>query len=419
MLTRRHFLRGAGKSAAAVTGVVSVPALAGPASAQQGQTPPLGEQPAGLPPRQFAWAATLSRDTYGNTISPKYDRLLLFNVRPGVTATAARTLEAALRTLERAFRWGPDGLLFTVAWGPHYFLDVLKLASPVPEPRRLSSFERPVLDQYDMCLHLASDDESRLAAIEAALVRGHTLAGADGPLQITGPLRWHETRTGFTGAGLPASHQHVAGIPSGDPVPKSSPLFMGFKSNLLKNQASEDSVAITEGEFAGGTTMHVSYMQLNLERWYGELTERERVQQMYAAQVTPAQVSKISNESPNHTNQFQQAVHHYGVVGHSQTSARARRNGKPIILRRDFNTADGGHAGLHFVSVQKTIEDFIATRTEMNSAQAAAESRNITATKNNGINAYMLVHRRANYIIPDRADRSFPLLPGRDQALAG
>jgi hypothetical protein len=417
MLTRRGLLRGAGKGAAVVTGAVAVPTLTAPASAQQSPPSPLGQEPAGLPARQFGWGATLAKDTYGNLVSPCFDRLLLFTVRPGVSATGARTLEAALRTLERRFRWGPDGLLFTVGWGPHYFTHVLRVDSPIPDPRRLSTFEHPVLDDYDVCLHIACDDESRLAAVEAALLHGHALTGADGPLLITGPLRWHETRTGFTGVGLPARYQHVAGIPSGNPVPKDSPLFMGFKSGLLKNQATEDSVTIADGPFAGGTTMHVSYMHLNLEHWYDQDTERKRVQEMYAAQVTPAEVPKISTESPNHANQFQQAVSHYHVVGHSQTSARARRNGKPIILRRDFNTVDGGHSGLHFVSLQQTIEDFITTRTEMNGAQAAAESKHITATKNNGINAYMLVHRRANYILPSRADRAFPLLPGRAQAL--
>ena len=416
-LTRRGFLRGAGKSAAAVAGAAAVPALTDRASAQEGGPTPLGQQPPGLPARQFAWVATLAKDTYGNPISPRRDRLLLFDVRPGVTATAARTLEAALQTLERAFPWGPDGLLFTVGWGPHYFEHVLGVASPIPGPRRLSTFERPVLDDYDVCLHIACDDESRLAAVEAALVRGNTLAGADGPLLITGVLRWRETRTGFTGVGLPARHQHVAGIPSGNPVPKDSPLFMGFKSGLLKNQATEDSVTIADGQFAGGTTMHVSYMHLNLEGWYDQLSERRRVQEMYAAQVTPAEVPKISTESPNHVKQFERAVSHYGVVGHSQTSARARRNGKPIIIRRDFNTVDAGHAGLHFVSLQRTIEDFVTTRTQMNAAQATAQSPDITATKNNGINGYMLVHRRANYIVPARADRAFPLLPGRAQAL--
>ena len=378
---------------------------------------PLGPEPAGLPARQFAWDRTLSRDSFGNPVAPLYDRLLFLDVRPGLTAASAATLEAALRTLERAFAWGPDGLLFTVGWGPHYFKDVLKTASPVPEPRVLSTFESPELDRYDVCIHLACDDASRLAAVDAALLRGRPLAGATGSLRITGPLRWRETRTGFVGAGLPARHQGVAGIPAGRPVPVDSPLFMGFKSGLLKNQASEDSVAIADGPFAGGTTMHVSYMHLNLEFWYDRNTERQRVQEMYAAQLTPAGVPKITTESPNHADKLEQAIIDYGVVGHSQTAARARRHGKPIILRRDFNTVNGGHAGLHFVSLQRSIEDFVATRTAMNAAHAEFQNPVITNTSNNGINSYMAVLRRANYIVPSRRQRSFPLLSGRGRHL--
>jgi hypothetical protein len=33
------------------------------------------------------------------------------------------------------------------------------------------------------------------------------------------------------------------------------------------------------------------------------------------------------------------------VIRRAQTSATARRNGKPLILRRDFDAADGGEAG--------------------------------------------------------------------------
>ena len=36
-----------------------------------------------------------------------------------------------------------------------------------------------------------------------------------------------------------------------------------------------------------------------------------------------------------------------------------------------------------------------------------------TDTINNGINQFILVLKRANYIVPSRANRSFPLLPGR------
>jgi hypothetical protein len=105
------------------------------------------------------------------------------------------------------------------------------------------------------------------------------------------------------------------------------------------------------------------------------------------------------------------------ALSHAQTSALARRNNKPLIIRRDFNTVDGGHAGLHFVSVQRSIDDFVVTRTAMNASGAHFANREITATRNNGINEFIVVLRRANYILPSRAGRSFPLLPGRATVL--
>jgi hypothetical protein len=41
----------------------------------------------------------------------------------------------------------------------------------------------------------------------------------------------------------------------------------------------------------------------------------------------------------------------------------------------------------------------------------------ITDTVNIGINEFILVLRRGNYIVPSRTDRSFPLLPGRSTVL--
>ena len=104
------------------------------------------------------------------------------------------------------------------------------------------------------------------------------------------------------------------------------------------------------------------------------------------------------------------------MIGHSQTSARARRHGKPLIIRRDFNTVDGGQAGLHFVSIQRTIADFVTTRTAMNAATAQLQNPGITDIDNNGINEFIIVLKRANYIVPSRAERSFPLFPGRQGA---
>ena len=409
--TRRRFLAGGtalvvGGGAAGVVGCGSSKSERQPVIASVS----LGAQPAGLPSRQFAWTETLARDTDGNPVAPRHDRLLMFDVdgRPGTGH--ARLLEAALRTLERRYRWGPKGLLFAAAWGVPYFTRVLQRPSPIPAARALSEFELPAIDAYDLCLHLACDDDSRLAAIVDALVRGQRLPGADGPLDISSALIWRETRTGFTGAGLPAAHQHVGGIPAGAPVAPTAPLYMGFKSNLKRNQASEDAVAIGSGPFAGGTTMAVSYMRLRLDSWYDDLSQRDRVARMYAPQVSVAQAAGITTDAASDPGRLVQAIDRYGVIGHAQTSARARRNGKPLILRRDFDTTDGGQAGLHFVSLQRDIADFVRTRTAMNAASAQLRNPAITDTVNNGINEFIFVVRRGNYIVPPRARRSFPLI---------
>jgi hypothetical protein len=413
--TRRRFLLGAGTLVGGVAAVGLDRALG---HSRSTPLPALGAQPAGLPARQHAWTATLARDSHGNPIAPRYDRLLLFDVKANATLASVRVLENALRTLERSYRWSPSGLLFLVAWGPDYFRRVLGTDAPIPPARPMSDFELPTIDTYELCLHLACDYEQRLASVEAALRGSAPLAGADGALDLSAVLRWRETRTGFVGAGLPARNQHVGGIPAGEPVPAGAPLFMGFKSGLRKNQATEDDVTIPDGAFAQGTTMQVSYMRLRLDSWYGQLDERERVALMYAPQVTPEQVKHFTTDASGDPSLLSQAINRYGVIGHAQASAQARRGGRPRIIRRDFDTVDGGLAGVHFVSVQRTIEDFVATREAMNATSAQLENPAIGDTVNNGINAFTFVLKRANYIVPSRAERSFPLLPGRERALA-
>jgi hypothetical protein len=373
---------------------------------------PLGRQPDGLPARQHAWTAYLDRDADGNPLAPRFSRLLLFDVNGTPTKGRARLLEAALRTLERGYAWGHSGLLFTAGWGADYFTRVLGTSSPVPVATALSDFEQPAIDDYHLCLHLASDDESRLAAIEAALVRGTPIPGfrATGPLDVSGALRGRATRSGFVGAGLPAARQDVGGIPGGRPVPSSSPLFMGFKSALSGNQATEDDVTIGDGPFAGGTTMHASYLRLSLSTWYTQLSEPERVARMYAPQVSPAQAAQFTTDAASDPGLLGQAVTRYGVIGHAQACAAARRGGRPVILRRDFDSTDGGTAGLHFVSLQAAIADFVTTRTAMNAVGAQLRNPSVTSTVNNGVNEFIFVLNRGNYLVPARRQRSFPLL---------
>jgi dye decolorizing peroxidase len=408
-LSRRRFLAGAGRAAGAVA---VPPGLAGCGDSHATAQLPdvsLPAAKAGLTVRQHAWQATLSLDQYGNPVAPTFDRLLFFDIKGTPTPAHVRILEAGLRHLEDRYAWGPHGLLFTAGWGHAYFAEVLKRAAPIPAATALSTVEAPTFDSYHLCLHLACDDERRLAQAQLELLRG--------PHAITAALAWRETRTGFNGAGLPARHQDVTGIPGGDPVPVSAPLYMGFSSNLKGNQATEDAVTIPSGPFAEGTTMAVSYMTLSLESWYGELSEEERVQRMYSPQTTLADQRAITTEAEGNPDKLNQAINHYGVIGHSQSSARARRNNQAIILRRDFDSTDGGQAGLHFVSLQRDVEDFVATRTQMNQAGASLQNPAITETTNNGINEFIFVLRRGNYMLPSRAQRSFPQLPGRAAAL--
>jgi hypothetical protein len=421
--SRRRFLLGASGAGAvagaAVAGFGIDRTLDADADADAGAVPPapLGASPAGLPDRQHAWTAYLDRDGDGNPLPPRFSRLLFFDVSGPPTPRAPRLLEAALRTLERGFPWRHSGLLFTTGWGPAYFSQVLGTASPVPVATALSDVEQPAIDDYHLCLHLASDDEARLAAVEAALVRGAPVPGlaATGPLDLSSVLRWRASRSGFVGAGLPAARQDVGGIPAGGisgsgPVPRASPLFMGFKSGLARNQASEDDVTITDGPFAGGTTMHASYLRLSLDTWYRQLSGPERVARMYAPQVSPAQAGRFTTDAESDPGQLDQAITRYGVIGHAQASATARRGGRPVILRRDFDSTDGGTAGLHFVCLQRTIADFVSTRTAMNAASAQLRNPSITSTVNNGINEFIFVVSRGNYVVPARRQRSFPLL---------
>ena len=54
----------------------------------------------------------------------------------------------------------------------------------------------------------------------------------------------------------------------------------------------------------------------------------------------------------------------------------------------------------------------------MNAASAGYLNPAIGDTVNNGINEFMFVLKRANYIMPSRSTRSFPLSPLQAAALA-
>jgi hypothetical protein len=281
----------------------------------------------------------------------------------------------------------------------------------------MSPFENPTFDTPDALIHLASDHAPVVLAAEEALLgdRG-ALNGIEVPAGIDAVFDRVDRRTGFIGEGLPADNQGVGGIPDSDPVPDDAPLYMGFETGMEKAQASEDSITIPEGPFAGGTTQHVSKITLNLDQWYGQDSRSHRVASMFC----PAHANEetvegtgsnlgdtngvVENGCPAHA---ETDAREEGVVGHAQKAGRARQDGSPLLLRRDFDSTDDDRASVHFLSLQRGIGDFVATRTAMTGSDLA-ETGSVGRRSNNGILRYMTVQRRGNFLLPPRKHRAFP-----------
>lgn len=372
-----------------------------------------------LPTRQHAWNAALSTDEHGNVIAPRHHVLQLLDLQGGArqAAAAREVVESTLQGLERAYTRGNDGLVFALGYSPAYFerIDATPAGVDLPEPRALASFEEPALDRQDAVLHLASDHAQVLLAAEAALWgERDELNGVELGANFGSVFERNGRRTGFVGSGLPADHQDVRGIPDSEPVPDESPLYMGFKSGFRQNQASENRVTIPDGPFAGGTTMQVSQISLSLDQWYEQDSRFQRVGKMFCPVHAEGELVEGTGENlgdssrmgdcPAHTGEHARTA---GMVGHSQKSARARRNDEPLILRRDFDSTDGDEAGLHFVSLQRSIGDFVETREAMNGTDLVGTGA-VGQRTNNGILQYMTVKRRGNFLVPPRARRSLP-----------
>jgi hypothetical protein len=246
----------------------------------------------------------------------------------------------------------------------------------------MAPWEDPVLEEIDACLHVAGEDEDRVAAVQ----RRFPLAG----------LSLREVRTGFTGPNLP-----VRG------VAPDAPLLLGFHSGLRGNQASEAEITIPDGPLAGGTTMHVSRIALDVERWYAQDPET-RAALMFSPATTARAAARFTDDARADADRLPALAAQHGLVGHAQAAGRARLHGRPRINRRDFATVDGGVPGTHFVSLQRTLQDFNVTRAVMNAADARHHHPRIGLRERNGLNAFMEVRSRATFAVPPRSARAFP-----------
>jgi hypothetical protein len=414
------------KAAVALGGASALAACLGDADREQ-EPVPTGD-PAAKPPRQHAWNDYIRTDEHGNSLLPEHQVLLYVNLdgEGPPTAEDRSTLEAALRTLDRAYEWSSEGLLHSIAYSPAYF-DRFDTPLPdnvdLPEPRALSNFETPTFDTQDAVVHLASDRPDALLEAEQALTGDRERAnGVDVTARLTDVATVDSRRTGFVGAGLPAANQDAEGIPDSRPVPEASPLFMGFTAGFAGNQAGEDYVTIGEGPMAGATTKSISNIRQRLADWYDEQSFEQRVMEMFSP--THAEQGLVEGIGANLgsdsgiddvLDDLAAEAREHGRIGHAQKAARANRDseGNVRLLRRHFESTDdiGSDqrvASLHFPSLQRGITAFEEVRRAMNGEDITRATPAVRQRVNNGILEYIFVRRRGYFLVPPREYRSLP-----------
>ncbi|CQH54325.1 uncharacterized protein HHUB_2073 [Halobacterium hubeiense] len=405
----------------------STAALAACVDLARDDAPPRGDA-AAKPARQHAWNDHVRTDEYGNVELPRHQSLLYLSLdRDGPpTASARETVERALATLDEAYEWSSDGLLFSVGYSPAYFRRfdaALPESVDLPDPEPLSPFEDPVFDTQDALVHLASDRADVVLEAEHALTgRTETANGVSVEAALTDVLTVDSRRTGFVGAGMPAERQDADGVPDSEPVPEDAPLFMGFTAGFRENQASEDRVTIQTGPFAGGTTKVVANLRQRLDDWYGEQDYDERVMELFspghAADDLVAGVGDnlgANSRVDDYVDDIETHAREYGRVGHAQKAARANRDGDGSVrvLRRHFESTDDvgsdrAVASLHFPSLQREISTFEEVRRAMNGTDVTEATPAVRQRVNNGILEYIFVRRRGYFLVPPRESRALP-----------
>jgi len=392
-------------------GAATIPGCSAVLSRRRNSPVSLPPNPHEVPNRQHAWDAVLHTDEHDNRQPPRHHRVLLLELDAEPSVEAADTVETAMREVEATYEWSPEGLLHALAWGTDYFERIGELsASPIRKPEVLSRTDDPDLLSYDAALVLAADVPSHLVRTEMALFsESDSLEGRDLDARLGEVFSIAGRRTGFHGAGLPAEHTDAEGVPND--IPQDAPMFTGFMSMRRGTQPSEDRVTIDDGalddsRFDGGTTMHLSHLSESLDDWWA-MADEERVARMFSPDFSPSDIDALTDTVPFADSAFDHAAE-FGVVGHHEKVARAREDGKPVILRRDFNTTDGGRAGVHFLSFQASLDDFVATRKAMNGWFLRNEHEQVTDRKNNGLLNFIEVESRANFYVPPRSDRAFP-----------
>lgn len=435
-IDRRDFMK-----AAVAIGGVSALATAKARMDDGPDGPPVGTADHdSLPTRQYAWNEfCATNEVTEQAKTPEHHLQFMLDYAGDGTPTDDERdrVEAALRTLERAYDWSNEGLLFTVGYSGAYFdrfdedLPEGTGLRPPEEVIEESDIERSgkiEVDDYDAHMHLASDNAVVLLEAEQALFGNVKEAnGVAVEETFEGVFEKRDRRTGFINEPHDQWEEDIGGK---NPVGEDADVWFGFKSLFKDSQPSEDRVAIdgSDNPFADGTTEQVSLLRDDgIKEWYDRNSHEERAARMYSPHHSSEDTGQHGRElgetsgtdalpmsdprsDDDIARRTRSDAEEKGVVGHAQKLARARdEDGTPPLLRRDFPSTDGNRAHTQFISNQRTIDEFIRVRKAMafvDSEEGRAESE--VPIKDHGIQGYLQVQSRGTFLVPPRSLRALP-----------
>jgi hypothetical protein len=449
--SRRRFLGGA---AAAVLGGAGIYELV-----EELVSPPHrnARVAAAFPEQHLLDLSTTQSEGVDVVVPPLHSEIVTATVQDVDLAQAQQQLEHALASLESTYDpRTPAGLGITVAWGVPYFARVHAAQRHLPFDRRAqkpvllptrrfpSDPDGTILEQNDVAFLLRSDTLAHIETAESAL-RGLDF------------LRVTSVRRGFAGGGfdgkqsLPKKLALAAGVPGADLIPDTSELFLGFTSTqksglgprLIANHETLGYVDLRSGYFHGGTHMHLSHINEDLEAWYLNFDFGERVVTAFAPgqKAKPEQQTVPQGPHDIHdATQMRRTFERTGRFGHSasiQPTSRLQQDhvgpdgtvypkGTAIPQRADFNTLDNPFffsadpardkwtkdpaAGVHFVVFNPTGDDFERNRLAMDGRLPDGTKLDVSPrSRAQGFNSVLTTTHRQNFLVPPRRHRSFPL----------
>lgn len=299
--------------------------------------------------RQHAWNQYSTFDeTRQEFLSPAHSLLLHLDYEPAGRPQYEhrREMAATLRSLEEAFEWSADGLMFTVGYSFDYFErfgeslpDGLNPEGPFAKPALLTpediinddtvtlDRESPEADHYDALITMGSDNVQVLLAAEQALwgfpgedrtrINGVDFGESNLDGIFTKPESYPGRRTAHSGHDAISDRLDEDTEFDADRIHEDADLSMGFNDIYQNSNPRETAATMVEGQklvepkpprhFAQGSIEHVSHLDVNLSEksgsrdggWYDDHDLSERRAQIFSPHHTEENTGEVGENLGN------------------------------------------------------------------------------------------------------------------------